>query len=191
MNDQDLIHHWQRPSVFRDAALRLIDIDPGDLFGDPQNKARREAYVAGHFAVAYESHESCQVRLTEDGLFDFELKTGEGVVGFQAVEADQEGRRRGDEYRDMPESSKAIDVDLDAEYEEAGRAIQRVLGQKAAMHYSPKPNIVVFVNLFFDDAQDQCASLTQPWKDAFESIWLLRTSDRLIRTWPSILNLGW
>ena len=105
MNDQDLIYQWQHPSEFRDAALRLIDINPGDLFGNPKNKVRREAFVAGHFAVAYESHESCQVRLTEDGLYDFELQTGEGVVGFQAVEADQESRRRGDEYRNKPESS--------------------------------------------------------------------------------------
>ena len=191
MNDQSLVYRWQHPPVFQDAALRLIDIDAGDLFGDPKNQFRMEAYIAGEFAIIYNKHESCQVRLTEDGLYDFELQTGEGVVGFQAVEADQESRRRGDEYRNKPESSKAIDVDLDKEYDDARNAIQRVLGQKAARHYSPRVNIVVYVNLFFDDGEGQCARLTEPWKDDFESVWLLRTPNRLIRAWPSILILGW
>ena len=191
MKDQRLIFEWQHPTVFRDAALRLIDIDPGDLFGDPQNQFRREAYIAGHFAVGYDKHETCQVRLTEDGLYDFELETGRGVDGYQIVEADQVGRRRGDEYRNLLESSKAVDVDLEAEYEEARKAVRRVLSQKAGKRYAPKPNVVVFVNLFFNDPEDQCTSLTAPWKDDFESIWLLRTPDRLLRVWPSTLNLGW
>ena len=191
MNDQDLNHQWQHPSEFREAALRLVDIDPSDLFGDPRNKFRREAYIAGEFAVGFNGMEPCQVRLTEDGLHDFELETGQGVVGFQAVEADQKGRRRGEEYRNMPESSQAIDVDLDGEYEEARKAIRKVLGQKAAKLYSPLPNIVVYVNLFFNDDEGQCANLTRPWKEDFESLWLLRPPGRLLGVWPSILNLGW
>lgn len=188
MEDERLIYHWQPPAVFQDAALRLIDIDSGDLFGNPQNKFRREAYVAGHFAVAYEKQEACRVRLTEDRLYDFELETAPGVIGFQAVEADQEGRRRGDEYRRKRKSSGAVDVDLEREYDEAKLAICRRLGEKAKMY---SPNMVVYVNLFFDDAEGQCASLTAQWKDDFESIWLLRTPSRLLRVWPSILNLGW
>ena len=39
MEDESLIYKWQNPAVFQDAALRLIDIDPGDLFGNPQSHA--------------------------------------------------------------------------------------------------------------------------------------------------------
>ena len=74
MEDESLIYKWQNPAVFQDAALRLIDIDPGDLFGNPHNKFRREAYIAGEFAIIYNKHENCRVRLTkDDGLYDFEI----------------------------------------------------------------------------------------------------------------------
>jgi hypothetical protein len=122
------------------------------------------------------------------------LKTeGSVVVGFELVEAMEEGRRRADEYREaarrkaagLPELIEHFDP---AEEEQSAIfAIERAVEKKAAKKYNPAPPLLVYVNLWVFDAPpltpEQCGQALHRFRESFPELWLLWGANA-IRCWP-------
>ena len=89
---------WQSARAMRELVDGTMDrIGGATLFGQPGLNVLRDAWVAARLAEARQA--DC-VRLIDDEWPDFEVKFGARVERFEAVEADNPDRRRGDEYRD-------------------------------------------------------------------------------------------
>src|SRR6185437_1144093 len=108
------------------------------------------------------------------------------VRQFEIVEADRRDRRRGDEYRAAVGKPEEFDFyDPGEEGTVALEEISRVIRQKALKHYSPKPNLLIFVNLSEGEPTSLFAyQVSAQFGHAFESAWLLWQS-QTIRLWPN------
>jgi hypothetical protein len=156
-------------------------------------KQLREALAAAVFADIRSTHSARRIRLERDRFPDFQIGTDQGNEPFELVEADRMGRQRGKEYREAaareaagrPPESELFDA---VEERNAGvKAIERVLQEKAAKHYKPAPNLLVYVNfLIFEKASFSIAERNQfldLCRDCFPSTWLL-WGRSVVQIWP-------
>ena len=94
---QRQLAQWQTPeamaSLLDDIMNRLGSVD---LFDQGGLAFLRDAWIAAEFGQVRQAE---QVRLVADIWPDFELKKNGQIKQFEAVEADDPERRRGDEYR--------------------------------------------------------------------------------------------
>lgn len=180
---------WWEPRTLLDFAHSIRIATPEDeFFCEPAYKKVREAITAAEFATRRPWNQDWRVRpVPEDERFpDVELRCDDDVRPFEIVEADRENRRRCDEYRaakGLPRQWEHYDPD-----EEAATAldeIRRVVGQKAAKLYSPKPHLLVYVNLSDGEPTSlYAAALHDQFGEKFRSAWLLWRSDTF-RLWPN------
>lgn len=158
-----------------------------------------DAFTAGEFARIVAQTASCTVALVNGAFPDFSLSfsdAAKGIVEFEAVEADENDRRRADEYRALHEKRLLhgpdyMELEEYCPYEEemqAREAIPRVVGQKAAKDYPVTTNLVVRNNLGALEAQEY-RDLTKPWQDSFNEIWVL-DAPFAIQVWPDLVRLG-
>jgi hypothetical protein len=146
---------WWDPERLLNAVRRHNEAVPAEeQFGRPELKPLSEAYAAAMFGTIRSQSAPCSIRLIRDGFPDFELRFAARVDQFELTEADREGRRRGDEYREAaalramglrptPEAFDPLEQQR-AALPAAALAIQR----KAAKHYRPAPHLLVYVNFF-------------------------------------------
>lgn len=159
-----------------------------EFFTVPAYKKVREAISAAEFAARRPWDKDWQVRpVHEDEQFpDVELRSGDDIRSFEIVEADRENRRRGDEYRDAKDRPNELEFyDRGEEAAIALNEIHRVVKQKAAKRYSPKPHLLVHVNLSGGEPSNLYAqSLQCEFGDCFQSVWLLWQKGTF-RLWPN------
>ncbi len=180
---------WWEPGELLEAAHSIRRSTPKDeFFCDPAFQPVREAIAAAEFATRRPWNRDWQVRpVPRDERFpDAELRCGKDVRPFEVVEADMETRRRCDEYRaakDKPDQFKHYDPD--EEVKRAFDEIDRVVRLKAAKRYSPKPNLLVYVNLSAGEPTSLYAwGLSEQFGESFQSAWLLWQSGTF-RLWPN------
>jgi hypothetical protein len=185
-------NHWWSPEALLKDVLAQMHAIPGHvpgnlLFNKPALKPIREAYAAAKFAMIRGQGRTCEVRLVDPAAEfpDFIIRLDGGAPEqFEQTEADREGRRRGDEYRedDQRVASGATATlehyDPDAEMASAPKAISMALGSKARKHYQPRPHLLVYVNFPTDNGRPpmkdlQAVQLVEPYRASFLSIWLL------------------
>ena len=164
------------------------------LFVRPELKPLREAHAAALFAKIRSSSIPCEVRLERDRFPDFLLHSRGAVHNFELTEADQKGRRRGDEYLEhevraeqgLPPEWEHFDPDQ--EIANILPVIAERIRGKAEKHYRPQPHLLVFVNVdLFTDlplTNQQAIGLAEPGRDQFASIWLLWGCNA-VRCFPS------
>jgi len=184
---------WDAPD-FLTAVRRHADPVPLDiLFNEPEMAKLLEAVAAAQFAVIRNLSKAIQIRLESDRFPDFQLKTSDDVEQFELVEADEPGRRRGDEYREvvareaagLPPIAEPFDP-IEAE-QGAILAINRALAAKARKKYKPAPHVLVYVNFeLFRElplTSLQADQLSYPYREVFPSMWLL-WGRNAVRLWP-------
>jgi hypothetical protein len=180
---------WWKPEELREAAHAIRRSMPADkFFCDSAYQPVREAIVAATFATRRPWNRDWQVRLVPrcEQFPDTELRCGKDVRPFEVVEADRENRRRCDETRSAIGKPGHIDFyDPDEEAKQALNEIMRVVRLKAAKRYSPKPHLLVYVNLSGGEPTSLYASeLAERFGESFQSAWLLWQS-QTFRLWPN------
>jgi len=165
------------------------------LFTRPELKPLLEAHAAARFAAIRGQDLQCSIRLATERFPDFELRIQHQLQQFELTEADHDGRKRGDEYREAAKRKVAglqPDVELispDDEERDALSAIARAIERKAAKRYAPPPpHLLVYVNFsLFRELRLKrldVLQLVEPWTGRFASIWLLWGANAL-RCWPN------
>ncbi len=193
MGESDAMAAWKPPAEWferwwepRDFFLAVWEhskpIPSVDLMTRPELRALQEAYVAGLFTMIRGQHQDgLSLKLPRDRFPDFDLRLHATVLSFEVVQADEPGRRRGDEYhevarreaRGLPRQIEHFDPD---ESERAALpAIALAIEKKASKHYQPAPHLLVYVNffLFRTPALEPLGRLAVPWREEFPEIWLL------------------
>ncbi len=180
---------WWDPKVLLEAAHAIRRATPDyEFFCDPTYQPVRQAINAATFATRRPWNRDWEVRPVplHEEFPDAQLRYGNDVRWVEIAEADRENRRRSAEYqaeRDKP--PRWIHYDPGEEAELALDEIKRVLGQKAAKHYRPKPHILIYVNLSGGEPTALYADgLAQLYGDCFESAWLL-WQENTFRLWPN------
>ena len=190
---------WWSPAEFFPMVQQHNEAIPNEqFFSCAEFQPLREAYAAGFFSWILGQERHVLVKLDADRFPDFDLKLDGVVVGFELVEADRPGRRRGDEYKEAARSEAASlpeipeEFDPDEEQKAAIPVIRRVVELKAAKKYAPPPHLVVYVNFWLFDKPPltpaQFGQLLQPWREAFPEVWLLWKA-HAIRCWPDPIRL--
>jgi hypothetical protein len=193
---------WWNPQALLESVLAQMHAIPGNvpgnlLFNKPFLKPLREAYAAAKFATIRAQARRCQVRMVDpaSGFPDFEIHFDDASEPFEQTEADREGRRRGDEYREADwrvasgASAGLKHYDPDKVMAAAPQAISVALERKANKHYQPKPHLLVYVNFPTDNGRPplkdvQAVKLVEPYRETFRSIWLL-WGENAVRCWPA------
>lgn len=165
---------WQTP----EAMLAIPNpVDSVTFYNQAGLAFLRDAWIAGEFAKARNAE---QVRLVSDEWPDFELRIGNAVEAFEAVEADNPERRRGDEYTEE-EIDKVRFNPIEnwiADAEAAPGWIRRACERKVAKRYAGRAHLVIYLNMSeFGVRQKETEACffdaTQPAHGVFESVWLL------------------
>jgi hypothetical protein len=89
---------WYAREAFGSEVGRLLSgVHSTAYFTNPRLQWLRDAWIADSFARAIGAH---QVRLPEELWPDFEIRCSDGsIIQYEATEAMEPGRKRGDEYR--------------------------------------------------------------------------------------------
>lgn len=182
-------NRWWKPQELLNFAHAIrVAASDDEFFCDPEYKKVREAITAAEFATRRPWNRDWRVRpVPEDERFpDAELKCGDDVRPFEIVEADRESRRRCDEYRAAKDQPGELEFyDPDEETNTALDEIRRVVRQKAAKLYSPKPHLLIYVNLSGGEPTSlYAAGLHDLFGERFQSVWLLWQSGTF-RLWPN------
>jgi len=127
----------------------------GDDLFRPEYGRLRETWIASRFATGYGNNlTACKIDIAdrdEQQDFDFHLVLEDARLPFQIVEVLDEGRRRGDEYRNLTEvERKAIESERlrlnSASY--AGGRISCELQRKADKYGDPsRLHVLVYLNV--------------------------------------------
>ena len=181
---KQVLEQWQpRGSFVRIVALENEKCSSVEIWGARQ-KWLREANLAAAIARASRAQ---RVRITDDakGGADSEIVLRDGtLVRFQHVEADYDGRRRGDEYKAWARNGFPLRIDRSEEMErkraEFPSAIRRVVdnkvGKKNAGKYDETISLLVHVNLGSYTLDQEALELellesTHPASNHFKSVW--------------------
>jgi hypothetical protein len=103
----------------------------------------RDAWIASRVACALPSD---MVRLIASQRPDFEIQIDGQILQFEATEADNEGRRRGDEPDDPYPRMDPVE-NWRRRFEAIPPALDRLVAKKLKKDYSPEVNLAICVNL--------------------------------------------
>ncbi len=192
---------WWLPEEFLKDVQARMDAIPGHIPGDllfrkPALKSLREAWAGAKFAIIRGQRRVCEVRLEDPATEfpDFKIRLDGTIEQFELTEADHEGRRRGDEYREAAQrvasglTAGLKHYDPDEAIAAAPSAISTAIKRKSAKHYGQNPHLLVYVNFPTDNGKLplkdlQAVQLVEPYRETFLSIWLL-WGDNATRCWP-------
>lgn len=142
----------------------------------------RDAWTAGRFAQARGAD---TVRLWPGDRPDCELTFDGKHELFEIVEADQPGRRRSEEYRDLIRRSEMgegeaaeLDEDWNVRAANAPQMLEHAATSKAAKGYDPDIGLIILLNLTEHGfMRREIEAAMQPRtacaKDAFREVWVL------------------
>ena len=170
-----LLERWQSPAEMKQTSDMLRKAIGSDVFFNKGGLTFiREAIVAAEFGAARRA-ESVRLVPYPAERPDFELKTSEGVESFELVEADTNGRRRGDEYRKPANSVRNEVVADDAPSDESLVSMVRAAAIKKAKVYPPGTQLLIYLNANRFEAEWPSGFLdavtaAEPF---FEAIWII------------------
>jgi hypothetical protein len=177
---------WQTP----EAMLKLYDdtverIGSENLFTQAGLVFLRDAWIAATFARARSVK---HVRLVADIWPDFEMKKAGRIEAFEAVEADDPQRRRGDEYRNTTKKREHDPIEnWIARAELIPTWIAAACQKKANKGYGACAGLVVYLNpdewgIRQEEVESSFPSATATVKDKFDTVWVL---------WKNQAHLVW
>lgn len=157
---------------------------PADIFyRKPEYRKVMELWCAAQFARGFAANldPSCLVLIHENDAqeyydFQLEIKSEAERLNFQLTEVLQEGRRRGDEYRQDAPRRVATLADWDWGSELGGQATSSAINKKFKRYGGDVSNLNLLIYLNYLDAdcslislREQVADASDPWR----SVWLL------------------
>lgn len=169
---RELIRPVKSPTLFNQSGLSFI----------------REAWIAAKLGLARSVEAT---RLVADEWPDFELLfSGKRVEPFEAVEADDPTRRRGEEYRGA-NLGKIEHDPVEAWIERAEQAplwLRAACKKKAGKMYSGGAGLAIYLNMAEygirqKEVEASLAEATEEARSSFTSIWIL-WKDKAYQTWP-------
>lgn len=173
---------WQSP----EAMERLIEPITSDVFFNQAGlEFLRDASMASTFARL---RQAAAVRLVADVWPDFEIRTGGALERFEAVEALDPKRRRGEEFRNVDGKPRMVPMEKwIADAEAAPSWVEAVCRKKATKLYSERTNLLIYLNfsefgIRQKEVQGALPSATTTVKDCFDSVWVL-WQQKAIQVW--------
>ena len=174
---KQLLVQWQSPEAMSRLSGDAMDqLGSTDFFSQGGLAILRDAWIASEFSLI---RQATKVRLIADSWPDFELKIDGRIEAFEAVEADNPQRRRGDEYR---RRNGAIQHDPAEDWvaraEQAPFWIETACRKKVDKRYGARANLIIYLNLSEygirqKEVETTFASKTAIAKDSFDSVWIL------------------
>jgi hypothetical protein len=201
--------NWRNPKEFFCTAWEQIK----PYTGNAPLQYLRDAYVVGLFARIFSYDSRCEVKLSHgkdefpDARLSFFAPPNEfpntQVIGkeqryladIEIVTADKCLRETWKELRELTEIYRRHEYPPSTDSPKERRkalleAIPRVVKKKAEKHYTPPPNLLVHLMIAPPPTApcplvtiEEMALLTEPYKNDFNSIWILREMDN-IKLWP-------
>ncbi len=118
-----------------------------------------------------------QVRLVDDVWPDFELRIGGRVEQFEAVEADDPDRKRGDEYKNDTGEAQVEKRSLRQTADLIPIWLAIACQKKADKHYGSRANLVVYLNasdygIRQKETEQAFPDATSAVKDCFNEVWV-------------------
>jgi hypothetical protein len=163
--------------MLREVEKYRSKIDGSEFFNNNDNRWLRDAWIAAQFALSFEKAvEKCTVEIDENDeqeLFDFRLHLSNGLFPVQAVEALDQGRRRGKEYKENHSP-------FDEEYFQRPAGNYNELIRASISHklekyrnISKDVNLLVRVNIFgftcdYVELKENCMDISS----GFKSVWI-------------------
>jgi hypothetical protein len=171
------LSEWWPTEAFR---LRIEEISaPGQIprqiyFRQPGLAFLRDAWIASRVASALSSD---QVRLVPAERPDFEVKSDDRILQFEATEADMDGRRRSDEPDDADWRPDPVE-EWRKRFEAIPAALDRVVTKKIGKDYPLGTALVIYVNLgcygaYVEEGVPILQAGTEPAKDKFKAVFAL------------------
>ncbi|MDA9405229.1 hypothetical protein XH79_41725 [Bradyrhizobium sp. CCBAU 45389] len=144
------------------------------FFGQAGLAFLRDAWIAARAATALSSD---LVRLVPADRPDFEIHIDGQIQQFEATEADQDGRRRGDEPA-LAELSPDPVEKWRERFEAIPAALDQVVTKKIGKDYPPGVGLMIYVNLgcysaFLDEGFPILQTGTAKAKDTFRSVFVM------------------
>jgi hypothetical protein len=189
------LSEWSEPDAFA-AQVEEIRVTPGfreAVFKQAGLVFFRDAWVAGRVATYLRPK---RVRLCSNVRPDFELDLDGEIKKYEVTEADEPGRKRGDE----PIKSVVEPDPVEAwreRFEAIRPAVTAVIVKKTKKLYAADTQLVIYVNLgcygaYLDEGIEVLRNATEPAKDHFREVftywegnlyrfWTLGKSD--FRSW--------
>ena len=168
---------WQTPQDMQALVADAMDcLGSSNLFNQTGLAFLRDAWIAAEFGLSWNAETA---RLVTENWPDFELSAGGKVQAFEAVEADDPMRRRGDEYRyGVGEVEDDPIEDWIFRSEQAPCWIEAACRKKLAKRYAGDASLVIYLNMneygIRQVEVEACfASATDSAKNHFESVWIL------------------
>ena len=177
---------WQTPQHMRSVLDETRDRHGPPVFTLSGLGFIRDAWIAAEFGEARSVE---KLRLINDNWPDFELIIDGRLESFEAVEAHDPNRRRGDEYKAACGEAKNDPIEeWIARAEQAPVWLHTACERKLAKHYDRPINLVIYLNLMeYDIRQKEVEACFRPAtegaKDAFETVWIL-WKKKAYRAWP-------
>lgn len=180
---------WWRPDELLAAAQAIMRATPDDeFFCDSAYQPVREAIAASWFAERRPWDRDWEVRPVprRERFPDAQLCCCEDDIrDFEIVEADLREGRRCEVYRRAKGLPPTMTLYEPTSTATALDEIARVIGLKAEKGYSPRPNLLVYVNLNEGEPTSLDAwSLHDIYGPRFVSAWLLWQGGTF-RLWPN------
>ncbi len=139
-----------------------------------------ELWCAAQFARGYAANLApCSIYIHEEDAqtyFDFQLEVNASRINFQLTEVQQEGRRRGDEYRKGGPSSYTTVDDWDKGDKFGGEWISSAIKRKWSKYGGDVSELSLLVYVNYVAVQHPYLKLREQVADAaapFRSVWLL------------------
>lgn len=164
---------WQAPKNM----LGIVDALPSSIFlAQSGLEFLRDAWTAAEFGRLRGAN---RVRIIDETRPDFELELAGKVEAFEAVEALDPTRRRGDEFRDP--TLRVKDDPIEDWIARAGQApewLKAACGKKAAKGYDRSTNLVIYLNLSEygirqREVEGSFAEATASVATCFNTVWIL------------------
>lgn len=167
----------QNPKGFRGRVEEIHQgIESDTFYNQGGMQFLRDAWIAGRVATALQAE---SVRLLPEERPDFEIGIGGSFRLFEATEADEPNRRRGDEYRKVTTEIEWDPVeDWRRRFDAIPASVRTVVSKKLEKRYEKWVNLVIYVNLssygaYTDEGIAILKDETEAAKDAFQEIYVL------------------
>lgn len=177
---------WQPPAAMSQLVEGAITrIGSTNFFNQAGIGFLRDGWIASHFGMIRNADD---IRLIQDTWPDLQMRAGKQIEAFEAVEADDPDRRRGDEYSD---GLREIEDDPPEEWaKSAANAflwLKRACSKKIAKRYGAPTNLLIYLNLneygCYQRQVVRCFPMaTAEAGRSFEQVWIL---------WKEVSYLVW
>ena len=175
---------WRKPADMKSYVENVNDyMGSSDFFNQAGIEFLRDAWVAIEFAVIRGAK---LTRLTPGEWPDFEIQLNTQIIQFECTEADEPGRRRGDEYRKAealagPDGMLVEDDPVEdwiKRAEMVPEILRAAVEKKVSKRYGSATQLVIYLNISeYGIRQQEIESCfphaCEAGHNRFDAIWIL------------------